>query len=90
MSNRIYKFTLQAGMQELPMPEGAVLLDVQMQGESAQLWAICNADAKKVNRMICCYPTGVDLPSVIGDYIATFQLCGGSLVFHAFDLGQGG
>ncbi|WP_454735449.1 DUF7352 domain-containing protein [Cupriavidus necator] len=83
---RIWKWPLQvADQQTIRMPHGAQILDVQMQGEGLQLWALVEEGQSQVEREIAIYGTGNPMPKVPGKYIATFQMHGGALVFHVFD-----
>ena len=88
---RIWKWQLNlTDEQTVMMPTGAKLLDVQMQGETTGgaccLWAMCDENAPKEPRRIAIYGTGNLMPDEPGEYIATFQVHGGALVFHAFEL----
>ncbi len=67
------------------MPVGAKILDVQMQGDKLQLWALCDNEMPNEIRKIAIYGTGNSTPNDCGEYIATFQMDGGSLVFHVFE-----
>jgi hypothetical protein len=89
---RIWKWSLEVtDLQMVMIPAGAKLLDVQvqagpMQSRFAQLWALCDENAPKEPRYIAIYGTGNPMPGEPGDYIATFQMRGGALVFHAFEV----
>lgn len=84
---RIWKWTLAVtDKQTLQMPAGAKLLTVQMQGEAPQLWALCDETAPKMPRLIAIHGTGNPMPDEWpGEYVGTFQIHGGALVFHVFD-----
>ncbi len=87
MNNVILKFELQVtDMQILAMPVGAKILDVQMQGNKLQLWALCDNEMQNENRKIAIYGTGNPVPSNSGEHIATFQMSDGNLVFHVFEI----
>lgn len=85
---RIFKWTLAVtDTQTLELPQGAGILTVQVQGDMPQLWALCNENATtKERRHIAIYGTGNPMPDEPGDYLATFQMHGGALVFHAFEV----
>ena len=84
---RIWKWEIAVtDRQEVMMPAGAKLLDVQMQNSQCCIWALCDEKAPKVARKIAIYGTGNPMPDAPGEHIATFQMEGGALVFHAFDL----
>jgi hypothetical protein len=81
----IWKFTLAAvDEQEVMMPLGAEVLAVQEQHGTAQAWAIVDPEQKALRPVhFSLRGTGNPL-RVVGRYVGTFQLKGGSLVFHAF------
>jgi len=85
---RIWKWTLKmTDLQTLELPQGSAILTVQMQGDMPQLWALCDeSPGRKDKRHIAIYGTGNSIPDEAGDYIATFQMRGGALVFHAFEV----
>jgi hypothetical protein len=83
---RVWKWTLTVtDVQSLMLPGGARILDIQLQGEAPQLWALCDELATPELRTIAIYGTGNPMPERPGD-IATFQTHGGALVWHAFEL----
>lgn len=85
---RIWKWEIEVtDEQTLMMPSGAKLLDVQMQAGKCCVWALCDQNAEKKPRHLAIYGTGNFMPDDPGEYIATFQMHGGSLVFHAFEIG---
>lgn len=85
----IWKWTLAvADIQSVPLPAGADVLGVQMQGGYPQLWALCDPKAEPQSREIAIYGTGHQLPHDPGRYISTFQMASGALVFHAFEVTQ--
>ena len=85
---QIWKFPLaMTDVQELQMPEGALMLCVQVQRNVPCLWALCDETAPKRPRGISIYGTGHPVSAAPKTYIGTFQIAGGDLVFHAFDLG---
>jgi len=84
---RIWKWELDVtDMQTVMMPAGAKLLDVQIQGGTCCVWALCDENNPKIPRHIAIYGTGNPMPAQPGEYIATFQLHAGALVFHAFEV----
>lgn len=69
----------------IEMPQGAETLCVQMQGTQPCIWAKVD-DAKPMeNRMFHVRGTGHLLQENEGKYIGTFQMLGGSLIFHVFE-----
>lgn len=84
---KIFKYNLEVGEhQQVEMPDGAVLLDMQSQRGQLVLWASVDPDASPVTRDLSVIGTGWDLPGGVQAYIATAQT--GSLVWHLFDGGQ--
>lgn len=76
--------------QTLRLPAGAKILTVQLQYGTPQLWALCDeamaARYGKTSRYISIYGTGNPMPDDPGEYIATFQMEGGALVWHVFEI----
>lgn len=84
----IWKYSLDTtDNQQVMMPLEARLLSVQTQGGSPQLWALVDPKARQVQRRIRIYGTGNPVGEY-GKFVGTYQLAGGSLVFHVFDLGE--
>ncbi len=85
---KIWKWTLQLiDLQTIKMPIGAKMLTVQIQYGNPQLWALCDPEEPTEGRHIAIYGTGNPVPDIVGQqYIATFQLCNGELIFHVFEI----
>lgn len=69
------------------MPKDSEILTVQTQGESIQIWALCDPNLQKEERIFRIAGTG----HPINDndelhYINTFQLNNGKLIFHVFEV----
>lgn len=62
------------------------MLSIQEQNGMPQLWALCDETADYEQRKIAIYGTGNPMPDDTGDYISTFQMHNGTLVFHAFEV----
>ena len=85
---RIWKYPIVvADRVAITMPPGAQFLTAQVQHGTLCLWALVD-DTKpdSETRTIAIYGTGNPIPDSPGKYISTFQLFGGDLVFHAFEL----
>ncbi len=91
---RIMRWTLQLlpKVQQLQLPDGAQILSVQSHYGAVWLWALCNPDAKTVERTICIYITGKDEIAECDSrleqplhYISTFLPEGSPYEFHAFE-----
>lgn len=85
---QVWKFPLtRLGVQAIRIPAGAHVLTVQSQNDTPCLWALCDVEAEQTVRHICVLATGAPAPRYGRlDYINTFQLQGGQLVFHAFEV----
>lgn len=82
----IWKYELEVtDKQWVNMPEGAKILTVQIQNGRPCLWAIVNPKNKPEERVIETYGTGNPFKEFERSYIGTYQLQGGSLVFHVFE-----
>lgn len=83
----IWKFPLaMADKTVLVMPRSAAGMCVQMQGGAPYLWVFVNdIDEPKIERTYTTYGTGHQHKTIGGRYIGTYQLSGGSLVFHVFE-----
>ena len=82
---RIFKWALTPGSTGLHMPAGAKVLTVQMQGNEPQLWALVDPEQPNERRTFEIHGTGHSVPENPGEYLATFQMDGGSLVWHVFE-----
>jgi len=83
----IWKFTLPMRDEfTIEMPRGARLLCVQTQGNQPCVWALVNEEAEMETRRFAMRGTGHDASGLTAeaDYVGTFQLHGGTLVFHLF------
>ena len=83
VKRRIYKYVLRLGG-ELELPVGAEILCIQTQYNEPTLWALVDPDAPMESRRIRTYGTGGRVPDNL-EWLGTFQLDGGGLVFHAFE-----
>jgi hypothetical protein len=81
----IYKYPLPTIRSKVQMPQGARVLSVQVQRNELVLWALCDPDAPKVERVFRAVMTGEPMMEH-GHYIATVQLNGGDVVAHVFEV----
>ena len=82
----IWKFELEVtDEQEVEMPQGAQLMDVQEQGGKVCLWAAVDSEAPKEKRTIEIIGTGhpIDVENVDRVYVASTQQ--GPFVWHVFE-----
>lgn len=94
MKKTIYKYPLEVkGEQRVFLPIGSEILTIQAQfGEPylPYLWALVDPNTKvKECKVIEIFDTGRPIIYDMGisrKYISTFQMKGGNLVFHAFEI----
>jgi hypothetical protein len=67
------------------LPKDARILDVQVQNECPCMWALVNPNNETEYRRFYIYGTGHPMPDKLGDFIGTFQLHDGALIFHLFE-----
>lgn len=86
--NTVFKYPLmQADLQTVMLPVGAEILSVQEQHGGWQLWALVDPQAPVTERRkIRIAGTGHPIYENLKKYINTFQMHGGMLVFHAFEV----
>lgn len=71
------------------MPVGAEVLSVQTQQGAPMLWALVDSEHSATQRLFAMRCTGQDCAGLTPyEYIGTFQVQAGTLVFHVFDLGE--
>jgi hypothetical protein len=88
MREQIWKFQIPVMVPAtigIKMPIGAKILTVQMQNETANIWAICDPLAVKERREFSIVATGQPFNFSDHQYIGTFQKDGGQYVFHLFE-----
>lgn len=89
MENTIWKFELDTvNMQTIEMPYCAKILTVQVQRETPCLWAIVDPSLEKEKRHFEIFGTGNPIVEGMGvsrEYIGTYQLHDGDLVYHVFE-----
>jgi len=87
MKTTIWKFPIATvDLQKVMMPRGAEILTVQTQVDTVCLWALVDPSAKSEERLIETFGTGQPIENQQErEYIATYQLEGGDLVFHVFE-----
>ena len=86
----IYKYEINAvDMVYIDMPKCAKVLTLQIQNGTPMIWALVDNKNETEQRVFDIIGTGHSVPDLNGfrrEYINTFQLHGGSLVFHLFEL----
>jgi len=83
----IYKYPLlMTDQQQLYLPGGSEILCVQVQHEQPCIWVRQETTNSSVYRTLRTYGTGHQMQSPSEKYIGTYQLSGGQLVFHVFEV----
>lgn len=89
---RVYKYAMPVtDVHNVELPEGAEILTVQSQHDEPHMWALVDPDAPMATRTFLLLGTGHSSEDDLSrdDYIGTYQLRDGGLVFHLFELGGG-
>ncbi len=84
--NTVWKFKIPtADIFQISLPIGAVPLSVQVQLGEVVLWCFCNSENDTETRRFRLAGTGHPIKEDV-NYIGTFQLASGNLVFHLFEI----
>ncbi|AUR82382.1 hypothetical protein NVP1023O_73 [Vibrio phage 1.023.O._10N.222.51.B4] len=87
MSKSVWKFPLKvADEQYIDVPVGAEPLKAEMQNGELCLWMLVQPSSNKVTKKVHVHGTGhnVDDALTLGDYVDSFMMHDGALVFHVF------
>ena len=86
MARSIWKFPIKIDdHQVIPVPNGAKIRSVAVQGETVCLWAEVDPNEPIFGRDIFVYGTGHPMPDDPGTFIGSVMLHGGALVFHIYE-----
>jgi len=90
MDQTIWKYNVKIDdVQKVQMPMASKLLSVQVRHGMVAIWAMVNPEQQMVLRTIQMAGTGHDMSDrIMGDFLGTFQIENGALVFHVFDGGE--
>ena len=90
MTHTIWKYEIPVEDEfMLRLPRGAQFLSAQAQSGTPQSWWLVDSTAPMQKRHFRCHGTGHPVKSADGlAYLGTFQISGGSLVFHLFEIVQ--
>lgn len=82
----IHKFALQPGINDISMPQRAIILHVGVQRGTVCVWAQVDVspDTLFETRRMVLYGTGHALADNPGTYIGTVMVLNAELVFHAY------
>ena len=81
----IFKWDI-GSVDAIEIQKGAEILTVQAQHGEARIWALVDPTMEKVKRRFKTYGTGYPVPDKPGVYVGTYQVWGGDLVFHVFEV----
>ena len=72
--------------QDIEMPVGSEILDIQSRGESISIWYKGDLTKEKEKRTFLAFETGTDISNLPLIYRKTVQLANGSYVLHFFEV----
>lgn len=84
---KIFKYPIEVTDEQVVLlPTGAKILTIQSQGDIPCIWALVDPTAPRNEAVnIRIHGTGHDVPDSENlEYVNTFQMMGGRLVFHSF------
>lgn len=82
----IWKFPFEVtNEQKIFMPRTAKVLSVQMQNGVPCMWVLVDTEEQKEARTFIVQGTGHPCVCDVSEFIGTFQMSGGTLVFHLFE-----
>ena len=85
--NNIFKYPVSLGEFERALPKDRRILSVQMQGDNPCLWAMVDSSSEIQKVKFIVRGTGHEFePNTTQSYIGTFQMAGGGLIWHLFEL----
>lgn len=75
---------------ELDLPEGAMILKLDMQFEKPVLWALVDPSRPLIRRTFRLAGTGHPIKESFDQlfFHGTFSMMGGSLIWHVFEIGN--
>jgi hypothetical protein len=84
---RIFKYKIPVNDSfGIHMPEDAVILSVQCQKDEPCIWVMVDEYKPETTRRFELYGTGHVMSKMNQQYIGTFQMMQGNLVYHLFEI----
>lgn len=83
---RVHKYAVRPGPFKHLMTSRVDMLDVQVQHDEPQLWALVDLSAPEQWRHFVAVGTGWDVAEKVVSHVGSFQLEGGALVYHVFEV----
>jgi|21_taG_2_1085346.scaffolds.fasta_scaffold22647_3 hypothetical protein len=91
MSQAVWKYPLQVTDEQIiEVPVGAEPLKAEMQNDELCLWMLVNPEVSTVKKKVHVHGTGHPVSDFVtrSDYVDSFMLHDGALVFHVFVTGE--
>jgi len=83
----VWKYEINLYRQSFSLPKDSKILTVQTQNNIPCIWVLVDTEQKEEERRYEIYGTGHRIdPTLNLEYIGTFQVDGGTLVFHLFEV----
>jgi hypothetical protein len=83
----IWKFPVEVTDEfTIQIPRGGGVLSVQMQNDVPVMWALVDDAVPMASRRFAVHGTGHPVPNDRNRFIGSFQMMGGRLVFHLFEI----
>lgn len=87
MSKKVYKYEIPAeDTFTMGLPAGSQVLTIQMQHGKPYIWVLLNDQDEWEERRFRLAGTGHIIDEENLDYVGTFQMHGGNLGFHLFEI----
>ncbi len=88
MKREVWKYEIFGLVCQFAIPKGAEILTLEMQKGTPCMWALVDLDAEREKRSFLVVGTGETIYGENIEYIGTFMLQNGNLVFHVFETFQ--
>lgn len=87
MNRIIYKYVLwPEPTNNILIPRDGKIISIQIQNDKPVMWVLVDPIKPEIKRTFEIIPTGLKFDYDCKEYIGTFQVDGGSLVFHVFEV----
>lgn len=84
---RVFKYGVEcADTFTIELPKNASILSLQIQNYMPYIWVLVNEEMPMETRRFRLVGTGHDIKERIIEFIGTFQMQDGKLVFHLFEI----
>ncbi len=86
MKNEVWKYEIQEMLFQLEIPKGGTILSLKMQKGIPCVWVLVDVEAQKEKRNFMVVGTGHSFDAENTQFVGTFLLPVGGLVFHVFEV----